>query len=175
MTGQSTHKYDALRQVEPENIANIIEAGRLSHPACNAQPWHFIVVNDTELKNKVADAASARLSGMNHFTGLAPVHILIVKEKVNLSSGIRGFIKDKSFACVDTGIAAAHICPAAQAQGLGNCILDRFNVSKMKKLSDIPDPGRGVLDIVIGYPAQKIRPKKRKTTEEFVSYNTYRK
>ncbi|QIK59147.1 nitroreductase [Dysgonomonas sp. HDW5A] len=201
---QSTRKYDINRPVEPEKIERIIEAARLAPSACNAQPWHFVVVNETELmdeaidaisnpaegetqpvhfvivdepelKNKVADAASARLLGMNHFTKQAPIHILLVEEKVNLSSGIGGVIKDKHFAYVDIGIAASHICLAAEAEGLGSCILGWFNESKIKKLLNIPDSKRVILDILIGYPAQELRPKKRKSTDEIVSYNTYKK
>lgn len=201
---QSTRKYDINRPVEPEKIERIIEAARLAPSACNAQPWHFVVVNEaelmdeavdaisnpaegetqpvhfvivdeSELKNKVADAASARLLGMNHFTKQAPIHILLVEEKVNLSSGIGGVIKDKHFAYVDIGIAASHICLAAEAEGLGSCILGWFNESKIKKLLNIPDSKRVILDILIGYPAQELRPKKRKSTDEIVSYNTYKK
>ena len=201
---QSTRKYDINRPVEPEKIERIIEAARLATSAGNAQPWHFVVVNEAELideavdaisnpaegetqpvhfvivdepelKNKVADAASARLLGMNHFTKQAPIHILLVEEKVNLSSGIGGVIKDKHFAYVDIGIAASHICLAAEAEGLGSCILGWFNESKIKKLLNIPDSKRVILDILIGYPAQELRPKKRKSTDEIVSYNTYKK
>lgn len=201
---QSTRKYDINRPVEPEKIERIIEAARLAPSACNAQPWHFVVVNkaelmdkavdaisnpaegetqpvhfvivdEPELKNKVADAASARLLGMNHFTKQAPIHILLVEEKVNLSSGIGGVIKDKHFAYVDIGIAASHICLAAEAEGLGSCILGWFNESKIKKLLNIPDSKRVILDILIGYPAQELRPKKRKSIDEIVSYNTYKK
>lgn len=170
---QSTRKYIPDRAVEPEKITNMLEAGRLSPSACNAQPWHFIVVDDPELKNKVADAASARLLGMNHFTKQAPVHILIVEEKVNLTSGIGSLVKDKHFSFLDIGIAAAHICLAAEAQGLGTCILGWFNETKMKKLLNIPKNKRVVLDIVVGYPAESVRVKKRKPTDEIVSYNGY--
>lgn len=171
---QSTRAFDTTRAVDREIIARILDAGRLAPSACNAQPWHFIVVDEPELKNKVADAASARLLGMNHFTKQAPVHIVVVEEKVNLSSGIGGIVKDKHFAFLDIGIATAHICLAAEAEGLGSCILGWFSESKMKKLLNIPDNKRVVLDIIIGYPAQPLRDKKRKTTEEVISYNTYK-
>jgi len=171
---QSTRAFDTTKSVEPEKIARIIEAARLSPSACNAQPWHFIVVDEPELKNKVADATSAKLLGMNHFTKQAPIHILVVEEKVNLSSGIGGLIKDKHFAYVDIGIAAAHICLATEAEGLGSCILGWFNESKIKKLLGIPESKRVILDIIIGYPAQEIRPKKRKSTDEVVTYNKYK-
>lgn len=172
---QSIRKYDTERLVETDKIDRIVEAARLAPSACNAQPWHFIVVDEPELKNKVAEAASARVLGMNHFTKQAPVHILIIEEKVNFSSGIGGFIKDKNFAYVDIGIAAAHICLAAEAEGLGTCILGWFNESKMKKLLNIPETKRVLLDIVVGYPAEEIKPKKRKPIDEVVSYNTYKK
>jgi nitroreductase len=171
---QSTRAYDTARMVDREIISRILEAARLAPSACNAQPWHFIVVDDPELKNKVADAASARLLGMNHFTKQAPVHIIVIEEKVNISSGIGGIVKDKHFAFLDIGIAASHICLAAEAEGLGSCILGWFAESKMKKLLNIPGNRRVVLDIVIGYPAQPLREKKRKPTKEVISYNTYK-
>lgn len=171
---QSTRAYDTTRTVDREIIERILETARLAPSACNAQPWHFIVVDEPELKNKVADAASARLLGMNHFTKQAPVHIIVVEEKVNISSGIGGIIKDKQFAFLDIGIAAAHICLAAEAEGLGSCMLGWFAESKMKKLLNIPDNRRVVLDIVIGYPAQPLRAKKRKSANEIITYNTYK-
>jgi len=171
---QSTRAFDTSRTIDRETISRILEAGRLSPSACNAQPWHFIVVDEPELKDKVADAASARLLGMNHFTKQAPVHIIVVEEKVNISSGIGGMVKDKHFAFLDIGIATAHICLAAEAEGLGTCILGWFAEAKMKKLLNIPDNRRVVLDIILGYPAQSIRAKKRKSPEEIISFNTYK-
>lgn len=171
---QSTRAFDTERNVDREIINRILEAARMAPSACNAQPWHFIVVDEPELKNQVADAASAKLLGMNHFTKQAPVHIIVVEEKVNLSSGIGGLIKDKHFAFLDIGIAATHICLAAEAEGLGSCIMGWFAEKKIKKLLNVPDNRRIVLDIVIGYPAQPLRSKKRKTSEEVISYNTYK-
>lgn len=171
---QSCRKFDTERTVDRETISRILEAARLSPSACNAQPWHFIVVDEPELKNKVADAASARLLGMNHFTKQASVHIVVVEEKVNLSSGIGGLVKDKHFAFLDIGIAASHICLAAEAEGLGSCILGWFGEAKIKKLLNIPDNKRVVLDILIGYPAQPLRPKKRKPAGEIISFNSYK-
>ena len=170
---QSDRAFEPDRLVEREKIERILEAARMSPSACNAQPWHFIVVDDTELKNKVADATSTRVLGLNHFTKQAPVHILIVEEKVNLSSGFGGWVKDKSFAPIDIGIAAAHICLAAEDEGLGSCILGWFNEAKIRGLLHIPENKRIALDIIIGYSTQKDRSKKRKKASEVVSYNAY--
>lgn len=171
---QSTRAFDTEKMIDRETIGRILEAARMAPSACNAQPWHFIVVDEPELKNQVADAASAKLLGMNHFTKQAPVHIIVVEEKVNISSGIGGIVKDKHFAFLDIGIAATHICLAAEAEGLGTCILGWFAEKKIKKLLNVPDNRRIVLDIIIGYPSQPLRPKKRKDSSEIISFNKYK-
>lgn len=173
-TRQSDRAFDPNRMVEKEKLERIIQAARIAPSACNAQPWHLIVVDEPELKSKVADATSARILGMNHFTKQAPVHILLVEEKVNLTSGIGGLVKNKDYAQLDLGIVAAHIALAAHAEGLGSCILGWFDEPKMRKLLDIPKTKRVWLDIIIGYSMQPIREKKRKPISEIVSYNTYK-
>lgn len=173
-TRQSDRAFDPERPVEKEKLERILEAARLAPSACNAQPWHIIVIDEPELKNKVADATSARVLGMNHFTKQAPLHLLLVEEKVNLSSGIGGWVKQKDYAQMDLGILAAHIALAAHAEGLGSCILGWFNEPKMRELLFIPEQKRIWLDIAIGYSLQPLRPKKRKPIHEVVSYNRYR-
>lgn len=69
---QSDRRYDPEKTVEPEKLARIIEAARLAPSACNAQPWHFVVVDDPDLKNRVADAAVNRVLGMNHLPNKHP-------------------------------------------------------------------------------------------------------
>ena len=172
---QSVRAYDTQRPVEKEKIERILQAAQLAPSACNAQPWHIIVVDEPELKNKVADATSARALGMNHFTKQAPVHLILVEEKVNLSSGIGGWVKQKDYAQMDLGIIAAHIVLAAHAEGLGSCILGWFNEPSMRELLSIPDSKRVWLDITIGYSAQPLRKKKRKSISEIVSFNNYKK
>lgn len=171
---QSVRAFDPERIVEKEKLERIIEIARLSPSACNAQPWSFVVVDEPELKNKVADAASSRVLGMNHFTKQAPVHLLLVEEKVNLSSGIGGWIKKKDYAQLDLGIVAAHIVLAAQEEGLGTCIVGWFDEEKVKGLLNIPSSKRVWLDIVMGYSTQPLRKKSRKPIEKIVSYNSYK-
>ena len=135
---QSDRSFDPEKTVDRAIVCRILESAWMAPSACNAQPWHFIVVDDPELKNKVADATSSKVLGFNHFTKQAAVHILIVEEKVNLTSGIGGWVKNKSFAPIDIGIAAAHICLAAEDEGLGSCILGWFDENKMRELLSIP-------------------------------------
>ena len=171
---QSVRAFDPDRAVEREKLDRIIEIARLAPSACNAQPWSFVLVDDPELKNKVADATSSRVLGMNHFTKQAPVHLLLVEEKVNISSGIGGWVKKKDFAQMDLGIVAAHIVLAAQAEGLGTCIVGWFDEDKVKELLNIPASNRVWLSIVIGYGTQPLRKKSRKPIEKIFSHNSYK-
>jgi nitroreductase len=170
---QSDRAFNSERSVEREKVERVLEAARMAPSACNAQPWHFIVVDDPELKNKVADTTSTKVLGLNHFTKQAPIHIIVVEEKVNFTSGFGGWVKNKNFASVDIGIAAAHICLAAEDEGLGSCILGWFDEPKMRKLLSIPENKRILLDIIIGYSTQKDRLKKRKEADKVITYNTY--
>ncbi len=171
---QSVRAFDPEWSVEKDKIERIIEAARLAPSACNAQPWSFVVVDEPELKNKIADATSSRVLGMNHFTKQAPVHLLLVEEKVNISSGIGGWIKKKNYAQMDLGIVAAHIVLAAQAEGLGTCIVGWFDEDKVKDLLHIPSSKRVWLDIVVGYGTQPLRKKSRKNVDKILSYNRYK-
>ena len=160
--------------VEKEKLDRILEAGRLSPSACNAQPWKFIVVDDPELKSKIADATSNRVIGINHFTKQAPVHIVIVMEPANFNSNFGSIVKDKNLPLIDIGIAAAHISLQATAEGLGTCIIGWFNETSVKKLLNIPRGKRVILIITLGYSAnEELREKKRKSTNEVVSTNKY--
>lgn len=169
---QSDRKYDS-KPIENEKLERIIEAGRLAPSACNAQPWKFIVVNESELLLKVADAASAKLIGMNGFVALAPVIIVIVREKPNITSKAGSIIKDKDYSLFDIGIAAENICLQAKAEGIGSCIIGWFDEKVLKTLLDIPKSKRVELMITLGYTTSEHREKRRKPVEEVVSYNKY--
>lgn len=160
--------------VEPDKLERILEAGRLSPSACNAQPWKFIVVDEPELKNKIADAMSNRVIGINHFTKQAPVHIVVVLEPANFNSNFGSLMKDKNLPLIDIGIAAAHLSLQAAAEGLGTCIIGWFNEGTVKKLLNIPKSKRVMLILTLGYAEkEEIREKKRKTFEEVTSKNKY--
>jgi nitroreductase len=160
--------------IPQEILDRILEAARLAPSACNAQPWKFIVVDNVELKNSIADTTSSKILGMNHFTKQAPVHIVIVMESANLTSNFGSLVKRKHFPLIDIGIAAEHICLAATAEGLGSCMIGWFDEGKVRKILNIPKSKRPILIITLGYPEkQEVRQKRRKETNEIISYNSY--
>jgi nitroreductase len=169
---QSDRKYSE-RAVEKEKLERIIEAGRMSPSACNAQPWKFIVVTEQKLVKEVAEAASAKLLGMNSFVTQAPVQIVIVRESPNFSSKVGASIKNKDYSLIDIGIAAENICLQAEAEGLGSCIIGWFDEKMLRKILMIPGSKRVELIITLGYSLSEKRDKRRKPAEETVSYNKY--
>jgi nitroreductase len=169
---QSDRSYNN-RPVENEKIERIIEAGRLAPSACNAQPWKFIVVTDPELRAQISEAASAKLLGMNSFVNQAPVLLIVVREKANMSSRIGASIKNKDYSLIDIGIASENICLQAKAEGIGSCMIGWFDEKKIKKILKIPSHKRVELIITLGFPAKEQREKRRKPLSEIVSYNKY--
>ena len=163
------------KPVATDVLDRILESARLAPSACNAQPWHIIVVNDPDLKNLVADATSEKILGMNHFTKQAPVHLVVIEESANFTSNFGSLVKRKHFPLIDIGIIAEHICLAAASESLGSCMIGWFDENKVKKLLNIPKSKRVQLIITLGYPAKETRTKVRKPIDEIVSFNGYQK
>jgi nitroreductase len=169
---QSDRKYSD-KPVEADKLERIIEAGRMAPSACNAQPWKFVVVTDPALRQKISEAATERLTGMNNFAGQAPVLIVIVREKPNLSSKIGGTIKNKDYSHIDIGIASANICLQAVAESIGSCIMGWFDEKQIRSILSIPASKRVEMIVSLGYSLSEYRQKKRKPKEVTVSYNKY--
>ena len=127
---QSDRAYDTLRPVEPEKVKHILDAARLSPSACNGQPWHFVVVTDDLLRKAIAQSMVGL--GLNKWAVQAPVLVLIVEEATKATSLLGGLIKHTHYPHIDLGIAAAHLTLAAEAEGLGSCMIGYFDEKKIK-------------------------------------------
>lgn len=173
-TRQSIRSYDPDRPVEREKLDRCMEALRLAPSACNAQPWKIIIVDDPELKNKIAKAAASYILGFNRFARQTPVLAVVVREEPNLTSKLGTILKNKPYTLMDIGIAVEHFCLQATAEGLGTCIMGWFDEPAVQKLLGIPRNKRTELIIAIGYPAKhEIRQKIRKPIETICSFNKY--
>ncbi len=170
---QSVRSYSE-KAVEKEKLNICVNASRIAPSACNAQPWKFVIIDEPELKEKVAKETFNTLFSFNKFALSAPVIVVIVMEKPNTNSQIGGRIKNKDFYLIDIGIAAEHFCLQAAELGLGTCMLGWFNERKIKQLLNIPDKRQIGLLITVGYPkSPDVRNKKRKEINEMSNYNNY--
>ena len=171
---QSVRNYSD-KAVEKEKIEKCLEAARLAPSASNSQPWKYIVVDEEELKNKVAKATYDKIIRFNKFTIQAPVIIVVVIEKPKLITQIGGKIKHREFPLIDLGISAEHFCLQAAEEGLGTCMIGWFNQKMIKDLLNIPEKKTLGLLITLGYPPEDyvLRKKIRKENSEIISYNNY--
>jgi len=171
---QSVRKY-LNRVVEKEKIMQIVEAVRLAPSACNSQPWTLIMVDEPDLKGKVARATFSSAVAFNRFTLEAPVIAVLVMEKPKLITQIGGRIKNQEYPYYDIGIAAEHFCLQATELGLGTCVLGWFDEKKIMELLQIPKSKKIGLLITLGYAPDdyKVRKKIRKSLDEMCKFNSY--
>jgi len=169
---QSDRRY-LDKPVEKEKLDRITEAGRLAPSASNGQPWKFIVVDDPVIRLKVAGTTESTMLNMNKFVRQAPVLIVIVREKSNISSRAGDLIKRRDYSLIDIGIATASMVYQATAEGLGTCIIGWFDENKIRKILGIPRSKKVELVLTAGYTDNTIRKKSRKHPEEVISYNKY--
>ena len=155
---QSDRKYKE-QPVEREKILQCLETARLSPSANNSQPWKFVIVDDFEKKEQIAECSIGL--GMNKFTHQCPVMIAVVLEKQNFMSSIGSIIKNKDYCLFDLGIAVNQFCLQAADLGLGTCIMGWFDEKKVKKIIGVRNR-RIPLLISLGYPDAPTREKVRK-------------
>lgn len=171
---QSDRRY-VDKKVDHEKINRCLEAARLAPSASNSQPWSFVVIDEPELKNKVALKTYGPLMSFNKFVSQAPVIVAIVMEKPKLITVVSGRLKKKEYPLIDIGIAAEHFCLQAAEEGLGTCMLGWFNEKSIKKLLSIPKSKSIPLLITIGFTPDgyRTRNKIRKEFDTVVKYNSY--
>ncbi len=153
------------KPVPEELVEKICALALLAPSACNSQPWRLIAVTG-ERKNAVAK--SLQDLGMNQFATTAPVLVAVVEGKGNLTARVGSRFKDNDFLHNDIGILVAHLVLAADAAGLGSCILGWRNEEKLRAALDLKKSDRIPEVVALGYPPEDypVRPKKRKPAKE---------
>ncbi|PKP53540.1 MAG: NAD(P)H nitroreductase [Bacteroidetes bacterium HGW-Bacteroidetes-1] len=171
---QSVRKYSA-KPVEKEKLMKCIEAARLAPSASNAQPWTFIVVDDTQLLSLIAKETRGPLGTFNNFVASVPVLLVMVLEKPTLLSEMGGRLKKKEYPLIDIGIAAEHFCLQAAELGLGTCMIGWFNEKDILSLLKIPDDKTIGLIVSLGYAPDgyPLRKKARKSLVSILRWNAY--
>ena len=164
------------RPVEREKIMTCIEAARLAPSACNSQPWKFIVVDDTQLRDRICKKAFGVFHFFNSFLKTAPVIVVIVSEKSKFIARLGGRIQNTKYYLLDIGIAGEHLVLQAQELGLGTCWLGWFREKALKSILGVPKGRKIDVMIAMGYyEEQKTRSEQiRHPINDIVSFNGYR-
>jgi nitroreductase len=148
------------KPVEKEKLQKVLEAATLAPTAANKQPFRFFVIHtqgrESELK---------RIYGREWFCK-APLVICacsVISEAWTRMDG-------KNYADVDTTIAMDHLILAAADQGLGTCWVAAFDPSAAREFLRLSKDEEPVAFTPLGYPADELKPKKRKALSSFVRY-----
>ena len=116
---RSVRKYKET-PVDKETISTIIDAGRVSPSACNAQPGRFIAVTEKELINEIVkDGLGGAVP--NKWAATAPVMIVGCAKRDILTHRIGESVKGIQYHQIDLGISMEHMVLKATEMGLGTC------------------------------------------------------
>jgi nitroreductase len=168
-TRRSIRAYDE-KPVSRETLDKVLSGALMAPSWKNTQTAGYIVVESSEMKQKLMEA----LPAYNAKTvSTAPVVVVMTTR-----TGRSGYERDGSFTTkkedrweiFDAGIACQTLCLAAWAEGLGTCIMGIYDEEKLPKLLQVPETEIVTAVISMGYPAITPEAPKRKTLEEKVRY-----
>jgi nitroreductase len=126
------------RPVPEATVGRIVEAARLTGSAMNAQPWHFIVVQDRDTLRDLG-----RLARSGPYVAQAPLAVVVVTDK-------------SRFAVSDASRAIQSMMLAAWADGVGSNWVGFGGLDEVKTLLNVPMALDVVAIVPFGYPARPI-------------------
>jgi nitroreductase len=162
--------------VSSENLAAIVEAGMFAASSGGRQPWHFTVVENVDLLNRISTAnreimiasLDERLRGVAESPNFSNFY--------NAPAAIVISAQDSKYAMADCANAAENICLAAHALGLGSCYIASFKMvfetqqgPEFSEALMLPQGFKPYFAVAIGYQAgESPQPAERKS--EMVTY-----
>lgn len=144
-------KRRTIRRFKPEQVTEellnkLVNAGRLAPSGANLQPLEFIVVNNSELVNKVFPSlkwAGYIAPAGNPPEGKRPTAYVIVLINTEIRS---------QGGEVDAAAAIENMILAALEDGVGSCWLGAIDRDKLRTLFNIPQNYRVDSVLALGYP-----------------------
>jgi nitroreductase len=155
--------------VPTEKITSILEAGRWAPSYANTQPWEFITVTDSKLKQEVAEIAKDTMTG---HAGIEGAHVIIAT-CVDPEKDRYHFIEDGAVATQNMALAAHSLGLATYWVGILSPANERKSVEhRIKEALNIPERIRVISLLPIGVPAYTIE-KQRKRLEDICHIDKY--
>ena len=155
------------REIGQEALRTILDAG-MAGPSCvNARDWSFVVVQDPEILNKMADANGRPAEPLR----TAKLGILVCGDLE------RAFKGAPDYWVVDGSIAAQNMILAANALGIGSVWLGTWpqmnRVKAQTALFGLPETQIPHSIIAFGYPKEESTKGKQIWEEDRVHYNKW--
>jgi nitroreductase len=165
----------SIYQFKPESVPDekinaILEAGRWAPSYANSQPWEFITVADSKLKQKVVQIAKETLAGHAGIEGAQAIIVTCVDPEKDPYH----FIEDGAAATQNMALAAHSLGLATYWVGILSSTKDKKSAeNKIKQALNVPDRIRVISLLPVGVPAYSAE-KQRKPLEEICSVNKHR-
>lgn len=156
------------KYVSWELVAKILDAGRHAPSCGNLQNWKFIVILESELKDRLAEAAQEQLN-----LGMAGVLIIVCAEpqKAERYFGARG---ERLFTVQNCAAAVENMLLEAHSLNLGTCWVGAFDEEKVKEICGIPAEVRPQAIVAVGYPKEIPNKPPKYPLEALVYFNRWR-
>lgn len=171
-TRRSIRKYQD-KKVPHEVIEAIVKEASYAPSWKNSQVVRYVVVENPELKEKIAKEAvmgfTYNTNTIVHAPALVAVTIIHGRSGYE-KDGSATTSKDDRWEVFDAGIAAQTFCLAAHDMGVGSVIMGIFDETKIGELIGIQDGMKVAALIAVGYPAETPEAPKRKSVEELVHF-----
>ncbi len=136
--------------ISSDNIKEILRAGMAGPSAVNARPFEFIVIDDRELLNKIADGNGKAALMLKE----APLGIIVL---MNMD---KAYPRAPLFADIDCTIATQNMILAAYELGIGSCWLGTYpieeKVNNQIKILELPSNLVPHSIIAFGYPTDDV-------------------
>jgi len=171
---KSVRKYSG-KKIENEKLMQVLESARLAPSGSNTQPWHFIIVESEETKQKIVKADHNQQWMMT-----APVFIVCVADISFRKDSSRTLYLDENSpepdlkqVIRDTAVAVEHILLEAESLGLSTCWTGWYEQKDMRPILNIPDDKYVSGVITIGYGDESPAPRPRRELKDVVRYEKW--
>ncbi len=155
----------ARRGVEPEKLGHLVKAAIWAPSGSNIQALHFIVVTAPDMLTALKSVAPGLFS-------LPPAVIAICVDRQRAMS--KGGTGGSLLGMMDACFAAQNILLAAQAEGLGTCVIRSFHQGSVRTLLQCPQEVVPELLVTVGYPEEPLpRAPRRRPWSEVVHLERY--
>lgn len=152
--------------IPEEKVQAIAGAARMAPSVDNLQPYKLIVVNDEDLKRKIAGACTNGKKLAD-----APVVLVACARLDEAEATVGGYMNSYP---VDVGMAISYLSLAAVNEGLGTSWVFSFNEAKVRDALGIPEDAAKVVALTpLGVPEAWDPPAGRKHTSDLLAYNGY--
>lgn len=145
ITRRSIRKYKN-KPIDKKLIMKLIKIGMTAPSAGNEQPWHYIIIDDSEILNKIT-----KFHPHSKMLEQAYCAILVCFDKY--------LEKHKDMSVQDCSASTQNIMIAANSFGIGSVWLGVFpreeRIIGIKKLFKLPENIMPFSIISMGYPAEK--------------------